>query len=256
MWISLFTGVSVAVMVVGLNARLEGKYRQEHQKLVMAKQDLQRLSARLVQVQEQERRTISRELHDQVGQALTVIKLDVAQAEQGLNGSHPELIERLRRVRTGAEETLDVIRRMSMLLRPSMLDDIGLSAALGWYTKQFSASTGLTVNLTDDGSADRFPDAYKTSLYRIVQETLTNCARHGEAKTISIELSSEENRYIARIHDDGKGFAASKVPRGLGLMGIEERVAEMGGLFRLEAALGKGTSLFISIPLTKILEPA
>jgi hypothetical protein len=141
LWVSLYTGIAVAVLSVSLTGRLEKQYRDEHEATLAAKQDLQRLSARLVAAQEQERQTLSRELHDQVGQALTAIKIDVARAEQGLLPSQSDLIERLRRARKGAEETLEIIRRLSMLLRPSMLDDLGLSAALGWYTKQFSGDS-------------------------------------------------------------------------------------------------------------------
>jgi signal transduction histidine kinase len=254
LWVSLYTGIAVAVLSISLTGRLEKQYQDEHDATLAAKQDLQRLSARLVAAQEQERQTLSRELHDQVGQALTAIKIDVARAEQGLLPSQTDLIERLRRARQGAEETLEIIRRLSMLLRPSMLDDLGLSAALGWYTKQFSASTAIRVNLNDDGSADLLPDAEKTSLYRIVQEALTNCARHSEARSILIQLASEEQRYIVRIEDDGKGFTPVRGARGLGLIGIEERVAEMGGDLNLDSKPGAGTRLFISIPLRKTSE--
>src|SRR3984893_91854 len=254
LWVTLYTGLAVAVLSVTLTVRLERQYRDEHDATLAAKQDLQRLSARLVTAQEQERQTLSRELHDQVGQALTAIKIDVARAEQGLLASQTDLIERLRRARQGADETLEIIRRMSMLLRPSMLDDLGLSAALGWYTKQFSASTAIRVSLNDDGSADLLPDAEKTSLYRIVQEALTNCARHSEARSILIQLASEEQRYIVRIEDDGKGFTPARSARGLGLIGIEERVAEMGGVLELDSKPGAGTRIFISIPLRKTSE--
>jgi signal transduction histidine kinase len=254
LWVSLYTGIAVAVLSISLTGRLEKQYQDEHDATLAAKQDLQRLSARLVAAQEQERQTLSRELHDQVGQALTAIKIDVARAEQGLLPSQTDLIERLRRARQGADETLEIIRRLSMLLRPSMLDDLGLSAALGWYTKQFSASTAIRVSLNDDGSADLLPDAEKTSLYRIVQEALTNCARHSEARSILIQLASEEQQYVVRIEDDGKGFTPARSARGLGLIGIEERVAEMGGALNLDSKPGAGTRIFISIPLRKTSE--
>src|SRR5439155_8109972 len=214
---SLYTGVAVAILSISLNNTLEKKYLAEHNAALEAKQDLQRLSARLVVAQEQERQTLSRELHDQVGQALTAIKIDISRTEQALLPSQADLMERLERARTGAEETLDIIRRLSMLLRPSMLDDLGLSAALGWYTKQFSASTAIRVNLNDDGSADTLPDAHKVSLYRIVQEALTNCARHSEARSVVINLGAEQDRYIMRIEDDGKGYVPSQQARGIGL---------------------------------------
>ena len=254
LWVSLYTGFAVAVLSISLTVRLEKRYQEEHRATLAAKQDLQRLSARLVEAQEQERQTLSRELHDQVGQALTAIKIDVARAEQALEPSQADIAERLRRARLGAEETLEIIRRLSMLLRPSMLDDLGLSAALGWYAKQFSASTAIRVSLNDDGSAEHLPDAHKTSLYRIVQEALTNCARHSEAHSIVIRLGSEEDRYIVRIEDDGKGFVPSDQVRGLGLIGIEERVAEMEGILELNSAPGAGTKIFVSIPLHGIGE--
>jgi signal transduction histidine kinase len=248
LWVSLYTGFAVAVLSISLTIRLEKKYQEEHSEALAAKEDLQRLSARLVAAQEQERQTLSRELHDQVGQALTAIKIDVARAEQGLGPAQTDLAERLRRARQGAEDTLEIIRRLSMLLRPSMLDDLGLSAALGWYAKQFTASTAIRVSLHDDGSADQLPDAHKTSLYRIVQEALTNCARHSEARSVVINLGSEEGRYIVRIEDDGKGFVPTPETRGLGLIGITERVAEMKGILELNSSPGSGTKIMVSIP--------
>ena len=251
LWVTLYTGVAVAILSLSLNNKLEKKYLDEHKAALEAKRDLQRLSARLVVAQEQERQTLSRELHDQVGQALTAIKIDIARTEQALLPSQADLSERLERARTGAEETLDIIRRLSMLLRPSMLDDLGLSAALGWYTKQFSASTAIKVNLNDDGSADTLPEPHKVSLYRIVQEGLTNCARHSEARSILVNLESEDDTYIVRIEDDGKGFTPSREARGIGLIGIEERVAGMGGSLQMNSAPGAGTKIYISIPLRR-----
>src|SRR5262245_2688921 len=254
LWVALYTGFAVAVLSISLSMRLEKKYQQEHQAALAAKQDLQRLSARLVAAQEQERQTLSRELHDQVGQALTAIKIDVARTEQALAATQPELIERLRRARLGAEETLEIIRRLSMLLRPSMLDDLGLSAALSWYAKQFSASTAIRVNLNDDGSSEQLPDTHKVSLYRIVQEALTNCARHSEARWVMISLGTQEDRYIVRIEDDGKGYVPSQRAKGIGLIGIEERVTEMDGILELKSAPGAGTKIFVSIPLHTVPE--
>src|SRR5438067_3122395 len=120
LWVSLYAGVAVAILSMSLSNKLEKKYLAEHAAALEAKRDLQRLSARLVVAQEQERQTLSRELHDQIGQALTAIKIDVARTEQALLPSQADLIERLQRARIGTEETLDIIRRLSMLLRPSM----------------------------------------------------------------------------------------------------------------------------------------
>lgn len=248
LWVSLYTALAVSILVVGWTARLETRVEEEHVSLQEAREDLRRLSSRLVAAQEQERQSISRELHDQVGQTLTAIKIDVARAEQMVDPGRKDIVERLRRAREGAEETLEIIRRLSMLLRPSMLDDIGLSAALDWYARQFSKSTGIRVSLTDDGSADHFPDAHKTHLYRIVQEALTNCARHAEAKHVRIQLASEDDSYTVRIEDDGKGFVKG-ASRGLGLIGIQERIDEMNGKLQLKSAPGEGTRFLVSIPI-------
>src|SRR5436190_4989711 len=120
LWVTLYTGLAVAVLSISLALQLEKRYQGEHQATLAAKLDLQRLSSRLVAAQEQERQTLSRELHDQVGQALTAIKIDVARAEQALLPTQGDIAERLSRARQGAEETLEIIRRLSMLLRPSM----------------------------------------------------------------------------------------------------------------------------------------
>ncbi|MGH9660705.1 MAG: sensor histidine kinase [Bryobacteraceae bacterium] len=254
LWVALYTSVAVATLVLSLNARLERQYEDEHRKAITAQQDLRRLSSRLVEAQEQERQNLSRELHDQVGQALTAIKIDVARAEQMLDPSQSDLRERLDRARKGAEETLEIIRRLAMLLRPSMLDDIGLSAALGWYAKQFSESTGIRVHLSDDGSADRLSPAHKASLYRIVQEALTNCARHAEARSIQIQVKFDDDRYLLRIEDDGKGFETDGRPRGLGLLSIQERVDEMEGSVNILSRPGVGTKVLVSIPIDQQVE--
>lgn len=251
LWVSVYTAIAVAVLVIGLTARLEKLYEEEHRQVLAAQRDLKRLSARLVEAQELERQALSRELHDQVGQTLTALKIDVARAEQKLEPSQHEIAERLRRARQGAEETLEIIRRLSMLLRPSMLDDIGLSAALSWYAKQFSENTGIRVSLTEDGSADTLPDSHKTSLYRIVQEALTNCARHAEARSAQIHLTSNEDTYVLRIEDDGKGFDPTNRPRGLGMIGIQERIEEMNGVLKIVSAPGSGAKLSVTIPLAK-----
>jgi signal transduction histidine kinase len=251
LWVSVYTAVAVSVLVISLTMRLEQKYEAEHQRVLSAQQDLKRLSARLVEAQEQERHNLSRELHDQVGQTLTAIKIDIARAEQKLDPSQKDISERLRRALQGAEETLEIIRRLSMLLRPSMLDDIGLSAALSWYARQFSESTGIRVSLSDDGSADGLPDSHKTSLYRIVQEALTNCARHAEAHSAQIHLSAEDDRYVLSIEDDGKGFDPKNRPRGLGMIGIQERIDEMNGTLRVRSSPGAGTRISVEIPVAR-----
>ena len=255
LWVAMILGAGVSFMVVGHSARLEAKNRQQYRETLAAKQDLERLSARLVALQEEERLRLSRELHDQVGQSLTAIKIDISRVEQRGQLSDPDLVERLRRARAGVDQTLQVIRRISMLLRPSMLDDIGLSAAVKWYARQFSENTGIPVAVSDDESAGGLPEASKASLYRIVQEALTNCARHAQARNVTISLGAAGQQFILCVKDDGKGLGprprSGQAPRGLGLIGIEERVREMNGSLEIESAPGQGVVIRVSVPMEK-----
>jgi signal transduction histidine kinase len=249
LWVSLYTAVAVAVLVLSLTARLEKHAEEEQAKALDAQADLRRLSASLLESQEQERQALSRELHDQIGQALTAIKIDLSRAEQALDPKFAPIHERLTRARWVTEETLEKVRSMSMLLRPSMLDDIGLNAALGWYAKRFSQNTGIRVALSDEESVESLPASHKSSLYRVVQEALTNCARHSEARNVQIRLGLEDGICRLTIEDDGKGFEPHGKPRGLGLLGIQERVDEMGGTLELVSSPGRGTTLAVTVPL-------
>jgi signal transduction histidine kinase len=247
--VSLYTAVAVAVLVLSFTTRLEKQAEEEQAKAMEAQADLRRLSASLLESQEQERQALSRELHDQIGQALTAIKIDLSRAEQVLDPKFTNIHERLTRARWVTEETLEKVRSMSMLLRPSMLDDIGLSAALGWYVKRFSQNTGIRVSLNDEESVEGLPAAHKSSLYRIVQEALTNCARHAEARNVQVRLGLEEGICRMTIEDDGKGFEIGGRPRGLGLLGIQERVDEMGGTLEVVSAPGQGATVVVTVPL-------
>lgn len=253
LWVSLYIAFAVAVLVVGLNSKLEKQAESEHKLAIEAKESMRRLSARLIEAQELERSNLSRELHDQVGQALTAMKIDISRTQAGLLPEQNQLNERLERARKGVEETLEIIRRMSMLLRPSMLDDIGLSAALSWYVKQFGESTGLRVALDDDGSAEMLPEAHKSSLYRIVQEALTNVSRHSGAHAVHVKLRSDEHAYQLEIDDDGVGFEVGNRPRGLGLVGIQERIDEMNGTLNLQTSPGFGTRIRVAIPVSSVV---
>jgi signal transduction histidine kinase len=152
-------------------------------------------------------------------------------------------------------QTLQSVRSLASGLRPSVLDDLGLGPALEWQARQFSRRTGILVEVVTEDISDELPEAYRTCLYRVVQEALTNCARHSEAGQIRIAMKTQDDRLCLAVQDDGKGFLDLKMRSpdafgaGLGLVGIEERVHELGGAVELHSHPGQGTLLKVSIPL-------
>jgi signal transduction histidine kinase len=214
--------------------------------------DLQRLSAKLVSAQEDERRAIARELHDEVGQALTAIKVELSLAGRGLaaNAREGAAFEEARKL---TDHGLQLVRDLSQMLHPAMLDDLGLPETVAWYLNAFSKRTGVRTELIQDRIEERLASEIETCLYRIVQEALTNVARHAEARSCRVYLQRLPRTVLLTVEDDGRGFPPRKGPagearRGLGLLGIEERVSGFRGSLTIETAPGKGTRLTVELP--------
>ncbi len=203
---------------------------------------------RVVRAQEDERRRLARELHDETGQALTSILLglksledldDVAALGQGVAALRERVVA-----------TLQDVRRLAVELRPAALDDFGLEAALERLTAGFAEQTGLKVELESRLQDDRLPEEVETVLYRIVQEALTNIVKHAQASRVSIVITQKPGAVGAVIEDDGRGFDPDQsVDGGIGLIGMRERVALLDGSMTIEAAPGKGTTLVIEVPV-------
>jgi signal transduction histidine kinase len=219
------------------------RYRQA----ALAQGKLKELSARLVEAQEQERRAISRELHDEVGQSLSALLMELGNLGAVAPGD-AELRSHVESIRKLAESSVNVVRNMALLLRPSMLDDLGLVPALQWQAREISKRTGMAVTVDAESVADDLPEEHKTCIYRVVQEALHNCARHAFARSVRIEVVQESGRIRLSVADDGLGFDSVRT-RGLGLLGMEERVTHLGGRFHLQSEPGHGTRLRIEIPL-------
>ena len=225
------------------------------------RQDLERLSARLVDVQEEERRNLARELHDEVGQALTAIKMDVTTALRGLGllrSAQPgaRVAGCLEDARSTAENALQCVRDLSQLLHPSMLDDFGLPEALRAYLRAFSTRTGIGTRFTQHGMEQRLAQDVEVCVYRITQEALTNVARHSDARNVFITLSQGNTGLEVTIEDDGKGIGPD-VPRlrsaaacGLGIIGMRERAQALGGTFVIEPRPVGGTRVAVHLPIT------
>jgi signal transduction histidine kinase len=229
--------------------QLEREAQLRFREIVDARRKLQDLSARLVDAQEQERRTISRELHDEVGQSLSALLLNAGNLAKALPaGAGDTLQDQLQSIRHQAEKTVAVVRNMSLLLRPSMLDDLGLAPALQWQAREVSRATGLRVNVGAEGVSDDLPEEHKTCVYRVVQEALHNCYRHAKAQSVRIHVKQEPTRLLLSIQDDGAGFQPRR-DKGLGLLGMEERVKHLGGTFRIASEEGAGALLSVELPL-------
>ncbi len=212
---------------------------------------LQHLSARLVEAQEEERRSISRELHDEVGQSLTGVLLEMANLSKLIRTRDPETVAaKAAEIKREVENSIGVVRNMALLLRPSMLDDLGLVPALQWQAREVSKRSGIWVTVDAASVSEDLPEEHKTCVYRIVQEALHNCVQHAAARHVTVAVEQQSDSLRLAIEDDGKGFDAQQ-GRGMGLLGIQERVGYLGGRFEVESAPGKGTSLKVTLPLVQ-----
>jgi len=240
----LIAGASIARMV-NLERRAEHLRLQTEQH----RQELRGLSQKLVRAQEEERKSISRELHDQIGQMLTALRMEFGNLDSLRDSPGDEFSLRLKEGKTLAEQTLRVVRDLAMGLRPSMLDDLGLAPAVEWQAREFTRHTGIPVDVQIDGNLAGLPEGPRICIYRVVQEALTNCARHAQAKDVRITLHGRGGGVSLTVQDDGKGFdVRQEGGRGVGLIGIEERVRELEGTVSIISQPQKGTLVRVEVP--------
>jgi signal transduction histidine kinase len=207
------------------------------------------LSARLLDAQEEERRSISRELHDEVGQSLGALLVDVGRLGAILPPEDTRLRERVSHIKEVAERSVASVRNISLLLRPSMLDDLGLVAALEWHAREVSRRSDVEVDVDSSGIPEDLPEDYKICIYRLTQEALNNVARHSSARHASVSVHGDDGRIVVTIRDDGRGFDTQRA-KGLGILGMEERVRRLGGSLQIESKPKEGTTLTASLPST------
>jgi signal transduction histidine kinase len=248
--VTLVVALLVAVMasrhVSGLQREIDRQRRIERDN----REDLERLSARLVDVQEQERRSLARELHDEVGQALTAVKMDIGIALR--TEVEPRVRTALEEARDLSENALRSVRDMSQLLHPSALDDFGLPATLTTYLRTFSHRTSIRAQLAETLETRLAPEI-EVAVYRIVQEALSNVARHSGATACTVSLNSGRGVLRLVIEDNGRGIGpvATRLTsgRGLGLIGMRERAQALGGTFTIRERDGGGTIVAVTLPL-------
>lgn len=211
---------------------------------------LQHLSERMIHLQEEERARISRELHDELGQVLTGLKLDAAWLKSFAD-KEPDAGERLDEMCRLIDGSIDLVRRLSSDLRPGILDDMGLGPAVEWYASEFQRRSGIECVTLIDLPENRIATHLETGVYRIVQEALTNIARHAKASVATIAMRIRDEVLLAEISDNGIGIESSRIrsPLSTGLSGMRERAEILSGIAQINSELGKGTEVKMSIPV-------
>jgi signal transduction histidine kinase len=250
--------ISLAIKWTALRhaAWLERRLTEQHVREERIAADLQRLSARLVQAREEEQRRIARELHDDVGQALSAVKVQLAVAErrvERMSGARTLLAE----AQASADDAIHSVRDLSRLLHPSALDDLGLVAALDSLVADFRRRHHVAMEFRHDGHDRRLQADTERAVYRIVQEAFTNIARHAQARRGVVHLTLDASSLTIVIEDDGVGFDVADVERpgkrrGLGLLSIRERVAGLGGTVTIDSAAGRGSRVHVVLPIVEI----
>jgi signal transduction histidine kinase len=242
MGVAVTIGIAVALLTT-YRVRVLEKRIEETQ------DDLRRLSRRLVQAHETERRALSRELHDEVGQMMTALGIQLGNLDTLRTSDETAFHARLEDAKQLNTDAMRALRDLAMGLRPSMLDDLGLPAALEWQGREFSRHTGVPASVNVTGALDDLSDAHRTCIYRVVQEALTNCARHANAKNVAVSVRTARQTIVVVVRDDGIGFKPSASTRGgIGLLGIKERVQALHGKFRILSAPRKGTTIQVQLP--------
>ncbi len=245
--LALVAGLLLSIVGGFYIVRLEQQGRLRYRALVHSRQELEALSARLVEAQEAERRSISRELHDEVGQTLGALLVDLGQLSKLVSPEDGLVQGQITRIKSAAETAVKSIRDIALLLRPPMLDDLGLVPALEWQGREVSRRGNMEVDVHSETVSEHLPDEVKVCTYRLVQEALNNAATHSEAKNAKVSVAQFADKISVEIVDDGHGFDTERV-RGMGILGMEERVRRLGGSLTIHSAPGKGTAVKAELP--------
>jgi signal transduction histidine kinase len=246
---TMLLGVLVTLACVYRLRTLERRSVEQRAVAEDAERRMRQLSQRLVATQEEERRNLSRELHDHVAQVLTALRMELGRIERVKGASDARASAAVTECRRLVDQMFRTVRDLALGLRPSMLDDFGLQPALEWHVRDVTRRYGLDVSLIVDGDLDVLPDRYRTCVYRAVQEALTNCVRHARAHAVKVTVRGGPDRLDVSVADDGVGFDPARSRDGLGLRGIEERVKELRGTLSIGSAAGAGTTILIHLPL-------
>lgn len=225
--------------------------------LETSNQELRVLSERAINAQEEERKRIARSLHDDTGQSLSSLIINLERLENHIPTDSNELVNRLRSIHQMATESLECLRTLIYDLRPAILDDLGLLSAIRWYARTNLEEAGIQVALKFPDELPTLPQPLTTTLFRITQEGVNNIIRHSQAKNACISLDVQENEVYLRIKDDGHGFDPTRINNEAvyvqhwGLLGIQERIELVGGKMSISSDPAHGTTLLVTVPLMR-----
>jgi signal transduction histidine kinase len=252
--LSLVAGVLMSLVCGWYILRLERQARLRYDALARSRLELEGLSARLVEAQEEERRAISRELHDEVGQSLGALLVEVGQLAKLVPPENRVSHAQIDRIKSVAESAVKSIRDIALLLRPPMLDDLGLVPALEWQAREISRRSDMEVEVHSENVSEDLGDETKVTIYRLVQEALNNAATHASAKNSKVTITQDSDKINVEITDDGHGFDPAR-RRGMGILGMEERVRRLGGTLTIESVPRKGATVKAELPFHKADSP-
>jgi len=224
--------------------------KEEEKRLCRSQEQLRELSAHLLTLREEERTHISRAIHDDLGQMLTGIKMDIAWLQKRLKQDQEPLLDKTKAMSTLIDTGIQSIRQIATELRPGLLDHFGLEAAVEWHLQEFQERTEIHCKLVSALNDTILDDTIKTAAFRILQEALTNVSRHAQASLVEVSLSLTPTELIMIICDNGRGISESECnnPRAIGLLGMRERARMLAGELKIQGAAGKGTTVSLRLP--------
>jgi signal transduction histidine kinase len=245
--------VSVFVELAAMNAALHreiAERKRTEQRLRESEENLRALAARLQSVREEEQIRIAREVHDGLGQALTGLKMDLTWLQSKLQADQEPLARKADSMFQLIDETIDSVRKIAAGLRPELLEEAGLSAAIGWHARDFQQRTGIRCIVDAPPDGNGIDAERSTAVFRVFQEALTNVARHANATRVDVSMRSDAAGFTLEVRDNGKGIAPAALhnPKSLGLLGMRERVVPFAGSVEISAGRGKGTRVVVSVP--------
>ncbi len=227
--------------------------KEAEEQLQASREQLRSLSAHLESVREEERKSVAREIHDELGQILTALKIDLSSLTERSTEEQQLPLGKVESMNELIDVAIETVDRISVELRPPMLDDLGIAVALEWQAEDFSRRTKIKCEFTSKPKDVVLDADRSTALFRIFQEALTNVARHSNASKVKAVLTKETDRIVLTIKDNGKGIEKKQIadPKAFGIIGMKERAHFLGGEVRVNSTPGKGTSITVIIPLTK-----
>lgn len=230
--------------------------KQSEEQLKNSREQLSNLTAYLLSVREEERRRIAREIHDELAQVLTALKMDLFWLSKKLPENQKLLYEKTKSMSELVDTTIGKVQKISSELRPGLLDDLGLQAAMEWQAGEFQNRTGIKCEIIFNSKSNKLDQERSTAIFRIFQETLTNVARHANATRVRVRLKENAGNLLMEVRDNGKGITEEQMssPKSFGLIGIRERIHFFGGEIKMSGVQDKGTAVTVSIPLNKLKE--